>query len=57
MRKDCKRLGDIAAATLVVHQPRAAPKIALDRSSRSRRQGLWPPDQAAVIALAARAPR
>jgi uncharacterized RDD family membrane protein YckC len=56
-RADCKRLGDLAAATLVVHQPR-----------RTRETGraavvplapvraLEPRDQAAVIALAARAP-
>ena len=31
LRPDCKRLGDIAAATLVVHVPRAARRIALDR--------------------------
>ena len=30
LRKDCKRLGDIAAATLVVHDTRAAPKIELN---------------------------
>src|SRR4051812_32435852 len=29
LRGDCKRLGDIAAATLVVHEPRAIPKIML----------------------------
>ena len=29
-RADGKRLGDIAAATLVVHQPRPAPKATLD---------------------------
>ena len=39
MRRDCKRLGDIAAATMVVHEPRAVPRIALehDRAGRSRR--------------------
>ena len=30
VRPDCKRLGDIAAATMVVHVPRAVPRIALD---------------------------
>ena len=58
LRTDCKRLGDIAAATLVVHQPRMAPKIALDQvEPRAPARPLAPRDQAAVIALAARAPR
>ena len=30
LRRDCKRLGDIAAGTIVLHEPRAAPRIALD---------------------------
>lgn len=56
-RPDCKRLGDLAAATLVVHQPR--------RTSKTTRatvaplapvRALTPRDQAAIIALAARAP-
>jgi uncharacterized RDD family membrane protein YckC len=57
LRKDCKRLGDLAAATLVVHQPQRPPKVKLD--------GVAPVipvvplasgDQAAIVALAARAP-
>ncbi len=57
LRRDCKRLGDIAAATLVVYQPRAAPKIALDMVAPVvPATPLAPRDQAAVIALAARAP-
>jgi uncharacterized RDD family membrane protein YckC len=57
LRKDCKRLGDIAAATLVVHQPRPATKIALDQVAPVRPVRLLNPhDQAALIALAARAP-
>ena len=58
LRRDCKRLGDIAAATIVVHEPRAV--LADRRSTTSRlsrrRRPLAPQDQAAVIALAARAP-
>lgn len=57
LRADCKRLGDLAAATLVVHQPKAAPKIALERVAPLRPViAIAPRDQAAVIALAARAP-
>ncbi len=57
LRRDCKRLGDIAAATLVVHQPRPAPRIALDTVVPvAPVRPLTPTDQAAVIALAARAP-
>ena len=58
MRKDFKRLGDIAAATLVVYQPQPAPKIELQNLEPLRpARPLAPQDQAAVIALAARAPR
>jgi uncharacterized RDD family membrane protein YckC len=56
-RADCKRLGDLAAATLVVHQPRATSKAA--RATvvpQAPVRALAPRDQAAVIALAARAP-
>lgn len=57
LRQDCKRLGDIAAATLVVHQPRPAPKITLrEVEPVTPALLLSPRDQAAVIALAARAP-
>ncbi len=57
LRKDCKRLGDIAAATLVVHDPRAAPKIELQQVEPiAPVRPLSPADQSAVIALAARAP-
>jgi uncharacterized RDD family membrane protein YckC len=56
LRRDFKRLGDIAAATLVVHQPRhtlkfAPPQVELIQPALL----LAPRDQAAVIALAARA--
>ena len=58
VRPDCKRLGDIAAATMVVHVPRAVPRIALDEVAPVvPARLLAPEDQAAVIALAARAPR
>ncbi len=58
MRKDFKRLGDIAAATLVVYQPSPSPKPALhDLEPLAPALPLAPQDQAAVIALAARAPR
>jgi uncharacterized RDD family membrane protein YckC len=59
IRKDFKRLGDIAAATLVVYQPLPAPKIVLrnDIEPLAPARALAPQDQAAVIALAARAAR
>lgn len=56
MRRDFKRLGDIAAATLVVYQPKPAPKPALPQVDLVQpAHTLAPRDQAAVIALAARA--
>jgi uncharacterized RDD family membrane protein YckC len=56
-RADCKRLGDLAAATLVVHRPRATPKMARAVVvPLAPTRALRPRDQAAVIALAARAP-
>jgi uncharacterized RDD family membrane protein YckC len=57
LRRDFKRLGDLAAGTLVVYQPTAPQKTAfaeLEPMPPSR--PLAPADQAAVIALAARAP-
>ncbi len=58
LRTDCKRLGDIAAATLVVHRSRMAAKIALDQVQPVMPViPLAPLEKAAVIALAARAPR
>jgi uncharacterized RDD family membrane protein YckC len=58
IRKDFKRLGDIAAATLVVYQPLPSPKIVLrDIEPLAPVLALAPQDQAAVIALAARASR
>jgi uncharacterized RDD family membrane protein YckC len=58
LRRDSKRLGDIAAATLVVYQPRAAAKIAAGEiAPLAPAIAVAPRDQAAVIALAARASR
>jgi uncharacterized RDD family membrane protein YckC len=57
VRGDCKRLGDIAAATLVVHEPLAAPRITLQQVEPiAPVRPLAPRDQAALVALAARAP-
>lgn len=57
LRKDCKRLGDLAAATMVVHQPPRPQKLRLDDVAPVIPVvPLAPRDQAAVIALAARAP-
>jgi len=57
VRADGKRLGDLAAATLVVHQPRPAPKATLDMVVPvAPARPLSPRDQSAVISLAARAP-
>jgi uncharacterized RDD family membrane protein YckC len=56
-RADGKRLGDLAAATVVVHQPRPAPKATLDMVTPIAPVRLLSQrDQSAVIALAARAP-
>ena len=58
LRSDCKRLGDIAAATMVVHEARAVPRITLDEVAPvAPARQLTLEDQAAVVALAARAPR
>jgi uncharacterized RDD family membrane protein YckC len=58
LRRDFKRLGDIAAATIVVHEPRAVPRIDLDEVAPVvPARTLAPQDQAAVVALAARARR
>lgn len=57
VRPDCKRLGDLAAATLVVHQSKPVPKVVLDMvTPLAPARPLEQRDQAAVIALAARAP-
>jgi uncharacterized RDD family membrane protein YckC len=57
LRRDCKRLGDLAAATLVVHETRPAERSsASDVTPIVPVRPLAPVDQAAVIALAMRAP-
>jgi uncharacterized RDD family membrane protein YckC len=57
LRPDGKRLGDLAAATIVVHQPRTAPKATLEMvAPLAPARPLSARDQAAVISLAARAP-
>ena len=56
LRRDFKRLGDIAAATLVVHQPQSTAKIALSElPPLAPARSLDPRDQAALMAFAARA--
>ena len=58
LRRDCKRLGDIAAATMVVHTPETDVPIKLDWIEPVvPAVPLSAEDQAALIALAARAPR
>jgi len=57
LRRDCKRLGDIAAGTIVVHEGRAVTRSMLEQvEPLPPARALAPRDQAAVIALAARAP-
>jgi uncharacterized RDD family membrane protein YckC len=57
-RRDFKRLGDIAAGTLVVHEPTASAAPALQEVTPVvPARLLTPRDQAAVIAFAARAAR
>jgi uncharacterized RDD family membrane protein YckC len=57
VRRDAKRLGDIAAGTIVVHEPRGVPKSILENvAPLAPARPLTPADQAAVIALAGRAP-
>jgi len=58
LRRDSKRLGDLAAATLVVYQPKPAARIPLGEiAPLAPAIALTPRDQAALIALAARATR
>ena len=57
-RGDSKRLGDLAAGTLVVHNRRADDRLAIEeRTPVMPARPLAPEDQAALVALAARAPR
>ena len=58
LRRDFKRLGDLAAATLVVYQPQPTARLtATDIPPIAPAIAVSPRDQAAVIALAARMPR
>lgn len=58
LRRDSKRLGDLAAATLVVYRPRPAARIPdTEIAPLAPAIALAPRDRAAIIALAARAPR
>lgn len=57
-RRDCKRLGDLAASTFVVHEVRQVPTPALaNLVPRPPATPLAPATQAALVALAVRAPR
>jgi uncharacterized RDD family membrane protein YckC len=58
LRRDGKRLGDIAAGTLVVHAPRSSPRLDFDDVVPIPPvRPLSQQAQAAIIALATRAPR
>jgi uncharacterized RDD family membrane protein YckC len=58
VRRDFKRLGDLAAATLVVYRLKPASSATFgDLEPLAPAMSLAPHDQAALIALAARAPR
>jgi len=58
VRRDCKRLGDLAAGTVVVYATRAVSPAPLEHVAPVvPTLRLAPADQAAVIALATRAPR
>jgi len=55
-RRDCKRLGDLAAATLVVYEPRRLSRAAFaEVPAVAPARPLTAEDQAAIVALAARA--
>jgi uncharacterized RDD family membrane protein YckC len=56
LRKDCKRLGDIAASTMVIYQLNKAKPVSLPNvEPLAPAYPLPPADQACVMALAARA--
>jgi uncharacterized RDD family membrane protein YckC len=58
LRRDSKRLGDLAAATLVVYQPKPTARIPRGEiAPLAPAIALMPRDQAALMALAARATR
>lgn len=57
MRRDCKRLGDLAAATVVIYEPRVTARKANDDvAPLAPAIALAPAEQAALVALAARVP-
>ncbi len=57
-RHDFKRLGDLAAATVVVYRPVAPPPVALAQVEAQPPAMMLPPrTQSAIIAFAARLPR
>src|SRR4051812_49506741 len=57
LRRDCKRLGDLAAGTIVVHEPPTPSRISLGSVAPvGPAVPLSPPDQAAPLAPAAPAP-
>jgi uncharacterized RDD family membrane protein YckC len=57
VRSDCKRLGDLAAATVVIYEPRITARNAHDDSPPIAPViALTPAEQAALVALAARVP-
>lgn len=57
VRRDAKRLGDLAAATLVVHAPPRPRQVRLEAvPPLPPARPLAPSDQAALVALAVRAP-
>jgi uncharacterized RDD family membrane protein YckC len=58
LRKDCKRLGDLAAGTLVVYKPNVGPAEQLPPAEPlAPAIALTPREQAAIIAFALRVPR
>jgi len=57
VRRDCKRLGDLAAATVVVYESRVETTLApIEVAPIAPTMPLAPEEQAAIIALAARVP-
>jgi RDD family protein len=58
VRRDCKRLGDLAAGTIVVYERGAVARPAIEAVEPvAPAFAIAPEDQAALVAFAARAPR